>query len=56
MSKAYVCPNCGSEMEVLGFSASHFRVCPACKELQWDQDGRTETRYPVLKPPDDQIQ
>jgi len=32
-------------MEVIHDSRSHLRVCPACKVLQWVQDGRTEARH-----------
>ena len=52
VSKGYVCPSCGSELEVIGDSRSHLRVCRNCKVIQWDEDGRTETRYPVLEPPE----
>jgi hypothetical protein len=37
------CPQCGNEMEVV---APTIRVCPACKLLQFEENGKIETRYP----------
>jgi hypothetical protein len=31
---------------IAGESPSRLRVCPACKLLQWDEGGKTHTRYP----------
>ena len=27
----------------------NMRVCPACKLLQWEENGKTHTRFPVVK-------
>jgi Zn-finger nucleic acid-binding protein len=52
----FVCPGCKSKMEVIGESRLHLRVCPNCSVIQWDQDGKTETRYPHSTAQEDTIQ
>ena len=43
---AFECPECGTTMEVIGDSPANVRVCRACKLLQWEENGKTEIRYP----------
>ena len=44
----FSCPECGSTMEVIGEPPSNLRIGPACGLLQWDEGGKTQTRYPEL--------
>lgn len=45
-----ICPTCGSEMEVIGGTT---RVCPVCATLQWEENGRIQTRQPERVDPSD---
>jgi hypothetical protein len=46
--EACVCPRCASEMLVVDNFSLYLRVCYVCKVVQWDENGKTETRYPDL--------
>jgi hypothetical protein len=37
-------------METMGNPSAGMRVCPNCYVLQWEEDGKTETRYPQTLP------
>ena len=43
MIKPAKCFECGTMMDVV---APTVRVCPACKLLQFEDEGKIETRYP----------
>jgi hypothetical protein len=40
-----VCPNCGAKTDDLG-EESGMCICPECKTLAWDENGKLEWRVP----------
>jgi len=42
---APTCPNCGATMEPVVDTT--LRACPACKLLEWEEDGWTHSRFPM---------
>ena len=54
MMTEFPCPVCGTTMEPIESEdlrhLQHVRVCPACKVLAWEENARTEIRYPQEVP------
>src|SRR5262249_30155994 len=50
IAMTFQCPFCEVDMEVVGDPPTNTRMCPVCYVLQWDEDGRTETRHPQTPP------